>query len=639
MPRTVLYGEFADSWRIIQEDSLFVYAEGESTETFTDRNFPTNIVTLDDLDPDARAAAEAVAVANGLIPGTFAFETTVLDVVLTGSEDFAIGVGGAPEFQAEGEEVEIVEVEINEAPTVVADTAIMDEDGSVDIDVLANDTDPEGDTLTLVSGSDPNGGAVTVVNGELRFAPAADFNGETTLSYELNDAGGNTVAGNVVVTVTAQPDAPVAVDDGGEEFTTDENTALTTGSVLLNDSDADGDTLRIAGISLAGTLGLVTDNGDGTFGYDPNGAFERLGEGDTATDTFSYTLSDGNGGTSVATVTITLIGVNDNTVGSDEGETVMGTDAVDELDAMGGDDIVDSGGGADTVTLGSGADALVGDPASIFGDTVTDFSEEDRIIFEGVEFARKDVMVGGDPVVITVDTDQDGSVDGSLTVLGDFSSGDFMAVALAGDTTMSFETFLPALQERQAVDPTLVNGIINQAFLTGDGSSDFQVTLRDLGFAGFDNVVGVYEIDGGGNIVDTRLLFENANADKSAISGITDVEAGNRLGFFIVQDAADWAATLADSDVLSFINESGAAANVSDGSAISIAVNNAAVDEIVFHSFSKDINSDSVQHALSGVDVGGEAITVGFEDLTGGGDRDYEDVAFRVEIVDDFLFV
>ena len=639
LPQTVLYGEFADSWRISQEDSLFVYADGESTETFTDRSFPTNIVTLDDLDPDARAAAEAVAIANGLTPGTFEFETTVLDVVLTGSEDFAIGVGGAPEFQAEGEEVEIIEVEVNEAPTAVQDTATVDEDGSVDIDVLANDTDPEGDMLTLVGGADPNGGTVAVVDGDLRFAPAADFNGETTLTYDLTDAGGNTVTGSVVVTVTPQPDVPLANDDGGDDFTTDENTALTTGSVLLNDSDADGDTLRIASLSLAGTLGLVTDNGDGTFGYDPNGAFERLGDGQTATDTFSYTLSDGNGGTSVATVTLTITGVSDDATGSDAGETVVGSDAAEELDAMGGDDIVDSGGGADRVTLGAGADALVGDPASIFGDTITDFSEEDRIIFEGVAFGRSDVTIGGDPVVISVDTDQDGTVDGSLTVLGDFSSGDFMAVALEGDTTITFETFLPALQERQAVDPDLVNGIINQAFLTGDGASDFQVTLRDLGFAGYDNVVGVYEIDQGGNIVETRILFENANADKSAVSGVTDVEAGHRLGFFIVQDAADWAATLADSDVLSFVNDAGVAASLSDGSAISIAVNGAAVDEMVFHSFSEDMNSDGVQHALSGVDAGGEAITVGFEDLTGGGDRDYEDVVFRVEIVDDFVFV
>jgi len=152
-------------------------------------------------------------------------------------------------------------------------------------------------------------------------------------------------------------------------------------------------------------------------------------------------------------------------------------------------------------------------------------------------------------------------------------------------------------------------------------------------------VLGVYEIDAGGNIVDTRILFDNANADKAASTLVEDVEDGNNLGFFIVQDAADWAATLAGGDTLSFVNSSGGAANISDGADISIAVNGAAVDEMVFHSFDEDMNSDGLQHALSGVEVGGEAIIIGFEDLTGGGDRDYEDVAFRVELVDDLAIV
>jgi hypothetical protein len=171
---------------------------------------------------------------------------------------------------------------------------------------------------------------------------------------------------------------------------------------------------------------------------------------------------------------------------------------------------------------------------------------------------------------------------------------------------VTFDTFLPALQEGRALDPNLVNGIINQNFLKGDGSSDFQVTLRDMGFAGYDNTIGVYEIDANGNIIDTRILFENANADKSAIVGITNVEAGNRLGFFIIQDAADWAATLAASDTLSFVNSSGSVANISDGSDISIAVNGFGVDEMVFPSLSYDFpwllgqKGATARHAIYG---------------------------------------
>lgn len=39
--RQLLHGDYADSWRITNETSLFTYGAGESTETYTDRGFPT----------------------------------------------------------------------------------------------------------------------------------------------------------------------------------------------------------------------------------------------------------------------------------------------------------------------------------------------------------------------------------------------------------------------------------------------------------------------------------------------------------------------------------------------------------------------------------------------------------------------
>jgi VCBS repeat-containing protein len=57
--------------------------------------------------------------------------------------------------------------------------------------------------------------------------------------------------------------------------------------------------------------GLVTLNGNGTFSYDPNGKFEALGAGQTATDSFTYTVKDGAGASSTKTVTVTILGAND----------------------------------------------------------------------------------------------------------------------------------------------------------------------------------------------------------------------------------------------------------------------------------------------------------------------------------------
>ena len=104
---------------------------------------------------------------------------------------------------------------------------------------------------------------------------------------------------------------PVAVDDDGTGFTTDEDISFTTASVLSNDTDPNGDILTVLSFDDSGTIGEVTDKGDGTFDYDPNGQFEDLDTGDQDTDSFTYTVSDGNGGMDTATVTITINGVDD----------------------------------------------------------------------------------------------------------------------------------------------------------------------------------------------------------------------------------------------------------------------------------------------------------------------------------------
>ncbi|TXI26293.1 MAG: hypothetical protein E6Q60_12835, partial [Nitrosomonas oligotropha] len=84
-----LYGTFADSWRVTPETSLFVYADGESTETFTNRDFPAHVITVNDLDPVVRTAAEDIVRGIGLTEGTIEFENAVLDVALTGLIEFA----------------------------------------------------------------------------------------------------------------------------------------------------------------------------------------------------------------------------------------------------------------------------------------------------------------------------------------------------------------------------------------------------------------------------------------------------------------------------------------------------------------------------------------------------------------------
>jgi len=80
--------------------------------------------------------------------------------------------------------------------------------------------------------------------------------------------------------------------------------------VLANDSDPDGDPLTVSSVDTTGTQGSVSVNPDGTVHYDPNGKFDSLQGGQSATDTFKYKASDGTTDSNSATVTLTINGSN-----------------------------------------------------------------------------------------------------------------------------------------------------------------------------------------------------------------------------------------------------------------------------------------------------------------------------------------
>mgnify|MGYP001797571230 CR=1 FL=1 len=92
---------------------------------------------------------------------------------------------------------------------------------------------------------------------------------------------------------------------------TDEDTALliNASALLANDKDLDGDEITVVSVSGTSAKGGVVALVDGVITYDPNGQFENLNDGDEATDTFSYTIDDGKGGTDTATVTVKITGV------------------------------------------------------------------------------------------------------------------------------------------------------------------------------------------------------------------------------------------------------------------------------------------------------------------------------------------
>ncbi len=139
-----------------------------------------------------------------------------------------------------------------------------------------------------------------------------------TVTFTVTDNTALSDSATRGITVAAVNDPPNAVDDNG---TTDEDTPLSVSApgVLANDTDVDpGDTKTVVALNGSGTLtqtlpsgASVTINANGSYTYNPLAAFQGLSTGQTASDSFTYTMQDGAGAQDTATVTLTINGISD----------------------------------------------------------------------------------------------------------------------------------------------------------------------------------------------------------------------------------------------------------------------------------------------------------------------------------------
>ncbi len=227
---------------------------------------------------------------------------------------------------------------VNDAPTGTDDGPhVTFEDAPLNnLNVLGNDTDPENDPLSIQGiPTAPNGTVTLNPDNTINYTPDPNYFGTDTVTYIVSDPSGATDTVTVTIDVLPVNDPPVAVDDAK---ITDESTPVVVD--LLGGSDSNGnlpdndpvegdpltvtriDDQPVSGPVTIASGAVVTLNPDGTVLYVPNGVFEALDETETAIDTFTYQIDDGNGDTDIATVTITLNGSNDPPVAQSDYETL-----------------------------------------------------------------------------------------------------------------------------------------------------------------------------------------------------------------------------------------------------------------------------------------------------------------------------
>lgn len=173
--------------------------------------------------------------------------------------------------------------------------------------------------------------------------------------------------------------------------------------------------------------------------------------------------------------------------------------------------------------------------------------------------------------------------------------------------------------------------------------------------AGFQNTLGMYKIAADGRIYDVKVVFANASlsgsggsltAGQSSVD--VDVAAGERLGFFVVSNGYGQTGNAAVLDnpnlTYKFVTATGAAGYANSSSELKLVAVSATGQETViksqygtsvFHSIpgaNNGLNGDKFVHVLGQTQLADGSVKIGFEDLWGGGDKDFDDSVFTIKL-------
>jgi len=238
--------------------------------------------------------------------------------------------------------------------------------------ILSNDTDPDSDPLVAILDSGVSHGLLALdPNGSFVYTPTLSYIGPDSFTYHANDGIDNSNLATVSLTVTGTNTSPDALDDNS---TTPEDNPVSV-DVLANDSDADGDTLSISG---------VTQPANGTAIIQGSNVLYTPYLNYYGPDSFSYTITDGRGGTDTANVNIVVTPVNDPPVANnDTYTTTQGSSLVINPPGILGNDIDVDGDPLTAILItdvSHGTLALAADGSFTY-DPVAGFSGNDQFIY------------------------------------------------------------------------------------------------------------------------------------------------------------------------------------------------------------------------------------------------------------------
>ena len=403
-------------------------------------------------------------------------------------------------------------------------------------------------------------GTLTIgADGSYKYVAQSDISGfdagETltdTFFYTVTDDNGSTKTASIVITLlgddgssnnapVAQNDVGVIVEDGTLTVTNGSNANVTgtydatgeysgdvmdTSSSSHTDSDADGDTITVTqirksggsdssvsssssynsnGTSVTGTYGTLTIGADGSYTYAADqSAADDLDSGDSVTDSFIYTISDGTA-TATATITITVLGINDTPTAVDD------TDTVDEDGT-----VTKTGSQDDVLTDDSDPD----DSATLTVTAIQPSGGSSSNVTSGTTYTNGTSVTGTYGTLVI-------GADGSYTYTADQSAADDLD---AGDSVTDVFTYTVTDENGATTTATIT--------ITVNGINDTPVAQNDVGVIVEDgtltvangsnaNVTGTYDATGeySGDVIDTSSSSHaDSDADDSASLSISQIK-------------------------------------------------------------------------------------------------------------------
>lgn len=340
----------------------------------------------------------------------------------------------------------------NQAPVATPASVSTNEDASLAI--VLKGTDPENSLLTYSVVTSPTKGTLSGTAPNLTYSPSADYNGNDSFTFRVNDGSLNSSAATISITVNAVNDTPVATP---KSVTTPEDTAV---AVVLTGTDKDLNTL---------TYSVVTGPSNGTLtGTAPNLTYTPAANF-SGSDQLTFRVSDGTVNSATATVSISVTPLNDPPVA--QGKSVSTAEDTPVSVVLSGNDLENSPL-TYTVVSGPSKGALSGTAPNLTYTPTADTNGNDSFTFR-VNDGSQNSTIATISITVTAVNDTPVATPKSVTTSEDTA----VAVVLTGS-----DKDLNALTFSVVTGPT--NGTIsgNPPNLTYTPSKDYngsdQLTFR-----------------------------------------------------------------------------------------------------------------------------------------------------------------